>query len=197
MHYVGNLSVDPEVVRYLIDKGASVNSQAKYGHTPLSSVPHGSRDSRIRYQIFRLLLERGANPNSADSSGYTPLHKAVGNCEPEEVKLLLDYGANISINRCGKRQGNPYWGFAPIHYAIFAARYAAGRVPVIRLLVDSGADTTLQANSSRLYTPRSLLVDSLTEAERGRQHGGPNAAWFEKWLEELRAIESYFDELGL
>jgi ankyrin repeat protein len=48
---------DLEIVRLLIDKGADVNVQAKYGSTALIMSQYAGRD---REEIVRLLKEGGA-----------------------------------------------------------------------------------------------------------------------------------------
>ena len=77
------------VVTALIDRGADVNVTSEDGFTPLYLSLQGPST-----EITRLLVERGANPNLA-CSGRTPLVQAAGWSEPEDVRLLLDAGADI------------------------------------------------------------------------------------------------------
>ena len=51
-----------------------------------------------RAEIARFLLENGSNPNigRSDLTGSTPLHCATKNHNLELVKLLIDYGADVS-----------------------------------------------------------------------------------------------------
>ncbi|HXG11201.1 MAG TPA: ankyrin repeat domain-containing protein, partial [Gemmataceae bacterium] len=79
----------PEVIRWLIARGADVNEQDSNDWTGLCwAVSYG------RYDIAKVLLECGADPH---------LHCAIFHVVDEDVqdpvalaKLLLDYGADIN-----------------------------------------------------------------------------------------------------
>ncbi|KAM7182686.1 DYW family of nucleic acid deaminases domain containing protein [Rhypophila sp. PSN 637] len=59
----------------------------------------------IHPDIVELLLERGADPNVREAEGHTPLSEAALWGRLENVKLLLNYGANplLACIRDGKR----------------------------------------------------------------------------------------------
>ena len=99
---------DTEKIKRLIDKGADVNGQNKYGMTPLlTAVSYSCVES------VKLLLELGADPNLGVEGyvdyGYklptydTPLHFAkwdadssvpkIADDHMQMVKLLEQYGA--------------------------------------------------------------------------------------------------------
>ena len=44
-----------------------------------------------------MLLANGADPNLTDYSGWTPLHFAVDNDALELVRVLLEYGGDLTI----------------------------------------------------------------------------------------------------
>lgn len=46
--------------------------------------------------LLQALLQRGANPNVADADGNTPLHFAASFNDAQAIRLLLDYGADLS-----------------------------------------------------------------------------------------------------
>jgi ankyrin repeat protein len=74
----------------LLDRGADLNAQVKYGETVLHiAVRNGYME------IVQMLLDRGANVDVQDESGETVLHCAVRQCYIELVKVLLDRGANV------------------------------------------------------------------------------------------------------
>src|SRR6516164_1325396 len=96
-----------------------------------------------RSRLFAMPPERGdlarlnalldAHPELIDERGgegvRTPLHQAVFGNSEAAVKLLLERGANPNI-RC--EGDNAY----PLHFAV-----EKHRLPIIRLLVEHGADT--------------------------------------------------------
>jgi ankyrin repeat protein len=83
-----------EVVRFLLESGAEVNSPSQNGLkvTPLHSAAAGRH-----YEIAMLLLEQGANPNLRQEGDFVPLHSAAQNGQVEMVKLLLQYGADKDL----------------------------------------------------------------------------------------------------
>lgn len=91
------------------------------------------RDAAGKGELARLTAVLDAHPELIDERGgegvRTALHQAVfGNCEAA-VRLLLERGANPNI-RC--EGDNAY----PLHFAVERHRF-----PIIRLLVEHGADT--------------------------------------------------------
>lgn len=112
-----------EVVRLLIDNGASVHAGGFMGM--MNAMPlHYTRDAGIaellldhgarindtsamnsssplvcavwsrQVAVARLLLERGASVNLADTNGQTPLHHAARYPDAWMVRKLLEYGAD-------------------------------------------------------------------------------------------------------
>jgi len=83
-----------EVVRFLLESGAEVNTPSQNGLkvTPLHSTAAGRH-----YEITMLLLERGANPNLRQEGDFVPLHSAAQNGQIEMVKILLQYGADKDL----------------------------------------------------------------------------------------------------
>jgi hypothetical protein len=96
-----------QVMRVLLDYGASPNVKDGLGHPPLiiaMSMPGGQSAAAIE-----LMLDRGADPNlgidetlgpplgsrPAETS-YPPLLHAVEQGEPLVVRLLLDHGATVT-----------------------------------------------------------------------------------------------------
>jgi ankyrin repeat protein len=91
------------------------------------------RDAAGKGDLARLNALLDANPELIDERGgegvRTALHQAVFGNSEAAVKLLLDRGANPNI-RC--EGDNAY----PLHFAVEKHRF-----PIIRLLVEHGADT--------------------------------------------------------
>ncbi|MGD0568977.1 MAG: ankyrin repeat domain-containing protein [Candidatus Sulfotelmatobacter sp.] len=91
------------------------------------------RDAAGKGDLARLNALLDAHPELIDERGgegvRTPLHHAVFGNSEAAVKLLLERGANPNI-RC--EGDNAY----PLHFAV-----EKHRLPIIRLLVEHGADT--------------------------------------------------------
>lgn len=80
------------VVKYLLEKDASVNLQDKYGKTALmQAAAMGAED------IVSLLLTYGANPNLQDQNGRTALMEAYSKKQAKIAELLKAAGADTTI----------------------------------------------------------------------------------------------------
>jgi uncharacterized protein len=82
---------DVRMVRFLIDKGADVNTMSRGNWTALHVA---SRDQRK--QIVEVLLEAGADVDAQDEHGNTPLSRGICHNSPnlEIVRALLASGAD-------------------------------------------------------------------------------------------------------
>jgi ankyrin repeat protein len=151
-------NADREVTGSLLEAGARVNEAAEDGTTPLLL-------STVRGQTgyARFLIERGAAPDPM-AAGYSPLHWAAGEWDSEVtsgaaedsewgalgglrgadklafVKHLLERGANpnAEITRNPRRFGGG--GSNLVGGTPFLLAAMAGDVPVMRALLDAGAD---------------------------------------------------------
>jgi len=84
-----------KVAGLLLANGADANIADKHGDTALhEAVKYASRE----LDMVELLLKHGANPNLRDShEGVSPFHKALHTGDVSIVKLMLAYGADVSI----------------------------------------------------------------------------------------------------
>ncbi|MGE4300950.1 MAG: ankyrin repeat domain-containing protein [Victivallaceae bacterium] len=94
-----------DIAKYLIEKGADVNTRSVTGFTPLhTAAMFGST------QVGEILLEKGADVNAATADSLaTPLICAAQNGHSEMVRLLLENGADIKPKNSG---GEEALGFA-------------------------------------------------------------------------------------
>jgi len=123
----------PQMVEFLLEKGANPNSRDSNGGTPLS---HSVWSDSLR--CMELLLQSGANPDGADSSGHTPLQRATILGRGPQVRLLLQSGANPNL---GDRDG-----ITPLHISA-----VAGYDTLTEVLLAGGAD--VNAKDARGHRP--------------------------------------------
>jgi ankyrin repeat protein/glyoxylase-like metal-dependent hydrolase (beta-lactamase superfamily II) len=113
----------PDVLRYLVDKGAGLDVLDNNGIAPLHILA-GSGQT----EAARLLIEKGADIDVKDPVKLTPLNMAAESGLESMVKLLIEKGADIENKHA--------YGRTPL---VGAAR-ERGNINVIRMLLDAGAD---------------------------------------------------------
>jgi ankyrin repeat protein len=119
---------DPRAAAVLIEHGADVNARGEDGETPLLTASISEEGA----ELIAMLLEAGADINAADDDGYTALHYAAYlNDNPEITAQLLDAGADANLGTG--------FGSTPL---MLACR--EGKVQVINLLLDKGADASIE-----------------------------------------------------
>jgi uncharacterized protein len=182
---------DAAIIRVLLDAGADPNSATPSGETALMTATRtGSVDA------VTLLLDRGASVNAKDSAHeQTALMWAVLENHAEVVKLLLARGADISAHtkvtmpkgeyvpaRPAGAAGTgiirqralptPDGGMTPL---LFAVR--DGNTPVVRLLLDHGADINQSSGNRTCPLIVALLNGQVGLATELLSRGAdPNAA---------------------
>jgi ankyrin repeat protein/CHAT domain-containing protein len=118
---------DLSEARRLLRTGANVNATTGTGETPLFLAVVNQH-----VPVTAALLESGANPNLTDNGGRAPLHAAAAAGHAQLTSLLIAYGARIDAIEKSN-------GASPLHLAASTA----GQVPVVRWLLDHGADVNL------------------------------------------------------
>lgn len=125
-----------EQVRLLVDRGANILLKTKVRETALYRLFREPID--WNYGICKLLLEKGANCND-DNWEESPFLNALRNGSLKFIKLMLSYGADISIM---SPQG------------LIASHFAAENphTDVIEFILDHGLDIDSRMNQES-FTP--------------------------------------------
>jgi ankyrin repeat protein len=135
---VGELNV----AQLLLERQADVNARNDDGQTPLHLLTRGEvpLDKEDGFDLVKLLLKRGANVNEGDKDKATPLHLASYYKRLEIVRLLLDHGADTTMENARSE--------TPIQTVLKGNSNSHGDgVDVARLLVEHRAKAYSQATS--------------------------------------------------
>lgn len=126
-----------EIVNFLLDNGANINSVDKDGFTPLHEACLSNN-----LDMVKLLLNRGANPNVKSKSGSTPIFKCWFSSGDKNIpiyKELLKYGVDVnSKNNDGETL---------LHF--YCLRPHLKNMKVIKFLLDNGADSNIKDNDGK------------------------------------------------
>lgn len=84
------------IAELLLEHGANINARDIGGCTPLHSAVIMSRH-QDREAVVKLLVDKGSNVNCLDRRDVTPLHNAMHFGDERMVQLLLNRGADATI----------------------------------------------------------------------------------------------------
>ena len=152
-----------EAVAALADMKVDLNATTKQEGTTALQIAV----INIHYDLANLLLERGADPNVVDAAGMTALYATVDMRAPANmltrpepklrdtldalgmVKSLLAHGANPNVQLkkpiIGRHQNLVGDGTLTEGATALARAAKTSDIPVMRVLLDGGADATLVA----------------------------------------------------
>jgi ankyrin repeat protein len=86
-------SREPAIAKFLIDKGANVNTKSNDGITPLYGACVGSGPD---FELIQLLIARGADINAKNNNSRTPLLEITSFGNLEIARFMIEHGADIS-----------------------------------------------------------------------------------------------------
>ena len=89
--YYHSASVGPEVARFLIEAGYSVNAKDVLGRTLLHVA------AMFNFETSKCLVEMGAVVNVQDQRKRLPLHEATQTKQTDTVKFLLERGSDVDV----------------------------------------------------------------------------------------------------
>src|SRR3989339_566086 len=125
-----------EVIKLLIQKGAKLNLQDKWGGTALIRACESNTTKKPNLAIIKLLIDKGANINLKETTFNDSALTTICNAkypDIEVIKLLIDKGANINKKGCYEE--------TPL---ISACNTKTPNSAIIKLLINNGADLNLQ-----------------------------------------------------
>jgi ankyrin repeat protein len=121
-------AVDDELVRALLDAGASADVTSRYGASPLAeAVKLGD------LELVRMLLEAGADADSPNQDNQTALMLAATLGALPVAELLLERGADVNAVETFRGQTAFMWAAAENH------------PDIVELLLAHGADVSVRA----------------------------------------------------
>ena len=141
----------PEIVKLLLDHGASPLTENFQGRNSLHELPRGNCDtisyfpsrslSKARLQnilcVAQLLLDHGVDVNALDMDHTTALHLASSYGSLEIAQFLLDHGAKADVENV--------LGQTPLHLVSQSRSYFVLENPnVAQLLLEFGVDANAQ-----------------------------------------------------
>ena len=161
-----------DIVELLINKGAKVNDENKYGLTPLlASISNSNNEKekenyKVSCNIVQLLIDKGATINALNRSGVNPIESAIHGSNIKIIDLLLNKGVNIN-----DKNGS---GNTPLHLAVYE-----NNPDIVNFLIGKGAD--INEINNRNMTPLSVSKNNLeydaymTEGEKKNTRAIVNA----------------------
>ena len=168
---------DIENVKSILNRGSiNIDEPDEAGETPLFHACHNNQPETVG-----LLLDAGADPNLPTASGDTPLataclHSLSQECDPEIISMLLEAGANETIEAAVVGENLEFIrsyskehshisasdvAFNPLYYAVHT-----GRARSLETLIELGArpDDDLWDHIVRIFTKDKRLLQRLRAA---------------------------------
>ncbi len=136
------LNQDHDLAQDLIEKGANV--RAVVDGMPLLLMARDARSVHMLLEAGATVMARMEKDYPSLAKGATALHKAALNDNPEVLKELISFGAEIDARDA--------YGNTPLHFA------ASRSIVNSKALVMAGAD--LHAESKSGVTPSALIMQT-------------------------------------
>ena len=144
------LASDADRIRFLVEKGADINTHDAQGYGALQAAARNRND-----KIVPLLIELKADVNGTDRDGFTALMHAAQRNHVPTIKALVAAKADLEKSLPG--------GFAPLSLAIEEAKLLAAQA-----LIELGASVNAVAGTDRI-TPLMVAASQLAVGEAARE----------------------------
>jgi hypothetical protein len=140
------VAIYPEVINLLVEFGADVNIQDKYGRTAL--MLHSFLEIT---NIVPILIKKGADINLKDAEGRTALFYAIWGPRIRAIETLIAHGININIvdNK----------GYTPLDIARIRYTLPEVSTEMIRMLTASGARNRIVIDNEKINIYRDAIVE--------------------------------------
>lgn len=167
-YWVGQGQYD--IARDFLRHGVAVNPRDKTWGTPLaralfpSGIP-GSRDTQRA--LVDTLLARGARVSEPESNGATPLDYAAAYWSLDEVRLLIEHGADVNARSAENCKTATFWAGQKTATVL----YLLDRGANINSRECDGATLLLEAINSRNYELAQQLIDRGADVTLGTDNG--------------------------
>ncbi len=115
-------------VKLLLEYGANVNTPSKPNYKP-TITPLMLSLKKYSYNIAKLIMSYNPDINFIDETGRTALYMACNKNSPDTVKLLLERGADVTVNAKNKD-----------HIPMMSVVYDDKTIGIAKLLIKYGAD---------------------------------------------------------
>ncbi|XP_067125162.1 serine/threonine-protein phosphatase 6 regulatory ankyrin repeat subunit B-like [Centruroides vittatus] len=162
--HLATLRKDLEMLKFLVEAGATINAQNHKGETPLHYV---ARDGDM--QMIKYFYQHGADPNLCDINDRVPLHLAAENGHNSIIELLIEkFKASIflrtkdgdTLMHIASKAGYPNTAMifmkkgVPLHMPNKAGAKClhtaalGGHVDVVRTLLQKGEQVDAKTNDN-------------------------------------------------
>ena len=131
--------IHPNIVKYLIDKGADVNCKDREGLTPLHKAI-----LKKNIEIVNILIDNGADPSALSFNNLTPIFLAASSGNSNILVRLINAGGDLDTP-------SQYLD-TPLHIAA-----KKGNAEIVMILCMQGADPN--ARNNRNQTPYDMTND--------------------------------------
>ncbi len=131
----GNL----EMVKFLFEKGANVNTKSKDDITPIMAAVLGDEKEAAKQEVVKFLLDKGADLNVrfiVNGFGVTPLMMAIQQKESQIVKLILSQKVDVNA-------ADVNTGFTALMLAV-----TNDNTEIVKELLSKGADVNRKAKNN-------------------------------------------------
>jgi ankyrin repeat protein len=163
-----------EIVKFLLNHGADIESEIFYGDTPLMLAAWHAGDGK--YETIKVLLEHGAKVNHKDKSDCTALHYASMHSGKEVINLLISYGADV--NAKDKNLTTPLIQAAMLR-----------NIEAAKALVENGADIFAKRHSSTQELLNTYPPSNITAKDIALLRGDKEMAQYLQTKEEEKEKE--------